>query len=69
MKEGGDEEGSTEQGYRMMASIDNGKGKTMRFACTITDALEIHQAQLYDTDKLPSVLASLANESVRWDFF
>ena len=69
-----EEEQDPPKSFRMLASIDGGKGKTMRFLCTITEAeeggeLEIHQAQLCDTDKLPSVLASLANESVRWDGF
>jgi hypothetical protein len=62
--EGEEEEGGSE-GYRMMVSIDGGKGKTMRFACTIADGLTIHQAQLFDTDKLPNIYTSLSNESVR----
>ncbi len=63
-----EEEGEDQQpseGYRMMVSIDGGKGKTMRFACTISDALVVHQAQLFDNDKLPNVYTSLSNESVR----
>ena len=60
-----DEDAPPEEGYRMLVSIDSGKGKTMRFACTISDALVVHQVQLYDTDKLPAVYDSLNNESVR----
>jgi hypothetical protein len=59
------EEQQPSEGYRMMVSIDGGAGKTMRFACTISDALVVHQAQLFDTDKLPNIYTSLSNESVR----
>ena len=47
----------------MMVTMNNDKGKSLRFACTISDALTIHQVQVYDTSKLPSVYSSLGNES------
>ena len=66
-EEGAEDEATPpDEGYRMLVSIDGGKGKTMRFACTISDALVVHQVQLYDTDKLPTVYESLNNESVRF---
>lgn len=63
--EGGGEEDQEggQEGYRMMVTMNNDKGKSLRFACTISDALTIHQVQVYDTSKLPSVYSSLGNES------
>jgi len=57
------EDDGGQEGYRMVVTIGNDKGKSMRFACMVSDALTIHHAQVFETSKLPSVCATLDTES------
>jgi hypothetical protein len=51
--EGGAEPEAPADGYRMIVTVDSGKGKSMQFGCFITDHLRIHRVTVHETAKLP----------------
>ena len=54
-REEGDEEPQTPaDGYRMIVTVDGGKGKAMQFGCFITDHLRIHRVTIHESSKLPT---------------
>ncbi len=52
--EGGEEPEGPADGYRMLVTLDGGKGKAMQFGCFVTDHLRIHSVTVHDAGALPT---------------